>query len=111
MPVYFITGKLGSGKSLVAVGRIYDYLSKGSRVATNMDIYTENLQKTNADIDLLRLPDMPTFDHLEQLGFGRDPKSDFDESKNGLIVLDECGIYLNSRSVSSEKIDRQKFVK
>ncbi|EBN6690252.1 zonular occludens toxin, partial [Salmonella enterica] len=34
MPVYFVTGKLGSGKTLVAVGKIRDYLVAGRRVAT-----------------------------------------------------------------------------
>ncbi|MFK4136821.1 zonular occludens toxin domain-containing protein, partial [Pseudomonas luteola] len=37
MAVYFVTGKLGSGKSLVAVGKIRDYMIAGRRVATNLD--------------------------------------------------------------------------
>ena len=37
MAVYFITGKLGSGKSIAAVGKIRDYLNEGRAVATNLD--------------------------------------------------------------------------
>jgi hypothetical protein len=38
MPVWFVTGKLGAGKTLVAIGKIHDYLIAGRRVATNIDI-------------------------------------------------------------------------
>ena len=38
MAVYAVTGKLGSGKSLVSVSRISDALIKNLKVATNLDI-------------------------------------------------------------------------
>ena len=34
MPIYIITGRLGSGKSLATVGRIRDLLAEGRAVAT-----------------------------------------------------------------------------
>ncbi|SEE79563.1 zonular occludens toxin domain-containing protein [Pseudomonas anguilliseptica] len=58
MAVYFVTGKLGSGKSLVAVGKIRDYLSEGRRVATNLDLWLDEMF-TYHDQPAIRLPDKP----------------------------------------------------
>ncbi len=38
MAVYFVTGKLGSGKTLVAVGRMREYLVKDSRIAAYSEV-------------------------------------------------------------------------
>jgi len=96
MTVYFITGKLGGGKSLCAVGRIRDYLNKGSIVATNLNISVEKLLPTSVENAVIyRIPDKPSLRDLEAIGVGN---SDYDESKNGLLVLDECGTWFNSRS-------------
>lgn len=94
MAVYAITGKLGSGKSLVSVGRILDYLAKGRPVATNLDLYLENYFGKCSRITHMRLPDVPTVEDLNRIGKGNDS---LDESKNGLLVLDECGVFFNSR--------------
>lgn len=94
MPTYAITGKLGSGKSLVSVGRIQDYLRKGRKVATNLDLQLDKLLHKRSNMGYTRLPDFPTVDDFNALGRGNDTK---DESKNGLIVLDECGVFFNSR--------------
>lgn len=96
MAVWFVTGKLGSGKSLVAVGKIRDYLRRGAKVATNLDIrlapmFGENAKKAC----LYRVPDKPGIEDLEAIGVGN---ATYDESKNGLLVLDECGTWFNSRT-------------
>lgn len=99
MAVYFVTGKLGSGKSLVAVGKIRDYMIAGRRVATNLDIFTDAIF-TNNKSTLTRLPDKPRAEDLHALGKGYENeagKRGVDESRYGLIVLDECGTWLNSR--------------
>ena len=98
MTVYFVTGKLGSGKSLVAVGKIRDYMIAGRRVATNLDIYPDAVF-TNSKSHVVRLPDKPRIEDMNALGNGYecDDPRDNDESKYGLIVLDECGTWLNSR--------------
>jgi hypothetical protein len=96
MTVYFITGKLGAGKSLVSVGRMKDKFLKGLPVATNLDIKLHNMlgrHKKNAK--LYRLPDKPTYEDLKVIGVGN---KSYDEEKNGLLVLDECGTWFNSRS-------------
>lgn len=106
MTVYFITGKLGGGKSLCAVGRIRDYLNKGSVVATNLNIKIENLLPTSAKNSVVyRIPDKPCLRDLEAIGIGN---SSYDESKNGLLVLDECGTWFNSRSWADK--DRQDII-
>ena len=95
MAVYIVTGKLGSGKTLCSVGRIKEYLSRGSRVATNLDIDMCGLaDKPWSKLTVTRLPDHPTADHLDSIGSGNET---YDEEKNGLIVLDECGTWLNTR--------------
>ncbi|EIZ7053106.1 hypothetical protein MPC41_004474, partial [Salmonella enterica] len=43
MAVYVVTGKLGSGKTLVSVSRIQERLAKGCPVATNLDLKLHNM--------------------------------------------------------------------
>jgi len=96
MAVYFITGKLGAGKSLASVGRIFDYLSRGRPVATNLDIFPYNYYSHfKKELNLIRIPDKPQVQDLESLGSGN---TSYDEEKNGLLVLDECGTWFNSRN-------------
>lgn len=96
MAVYFVTGKLGSGKSLVAVGRIKDYLLAGKPVATNLDLYLDKMLSSNCkSARVIRLPDKPTIADLEMLGNASVTKR---EEDNGLIVLDELGTWFNSRT-------------
>lgn len=96
MAVYFVTGKLGAGKTLCAVGRIRDYLAHGRPVATNLDLNLSNLLHPFAKTPrLFRVPDKPKVEDLELIGSGN---TTYDESKNGLLVLDECGTWFNARS-------------
>lgn len=96
MVAYVVTGKLGAGKTLVAVGKIKDKLSRGCKVATNLDIHLHKLVGEKArNVRLYRIPDKPTLPDLESIGKGNDS---YDEDKNGLLVLDECGTWFNSRS-------------
>jgi len=105
MAVYFITGKLGSGKTLVTIGKIKEYLMAGKKVATNLDLNIEKLAKRNSKATFYRLPDKPRIEDLEVIGEGSD---NVDESTFGLIVLDECGTWLNTRSYRDKS--RQQFI-
>ena len=109
MAVYFVTGKLGSGKSLACVDKIRDYLSAGRKVATNLDLYLDGMF-TYHDKSATRLPDKPRASDMEALGYGYDHEDDRhnDESQYGLIVLDECGTWLNSREWNDK--DRRKLI-
>lgn len=96
MAFYIVTGRLGAGKTLVSVSRIQKALASGLRVATNLDIYPEHmLPVSKRDSTLQRLPDLPEVEDLEALGMGSDVVAD--ESKFGLIVLDECAAFFNAR--------------
>lgn len=109
MAIYLVSGKLGSGKTLSAVGRIRDALLAGRRVATNLDLRLEHMLPPYAGrprpakggggfrqpVNAIRLPDKPTVDHLEAIGCGNES---MDEDQNGLIVLDELASWLNSRT-------------
>lgn len=95
MSSYFITGKLGSGKSLVAVGRMFDYLRRGCMVATNIDIMLDGYLNPQSKKSVIRIPDKPTIEDFDVLGFAN---TGYDEDKNGLLVLDELGSWFNARS-------------
>jgi len=95
MAVYFITGKLGCGKTLCTVGKIRDYLEQGRRVATNLDINLAALSKPDSMVSITRVPDKPMLYDLEAIGLGCVEE---DESKYGLLVLDELGTWFNSRN-------------
>lgn len=98
MSVYIVTGKLGNGKTLVTVGRIRDAIRAGCRIATNLDINLKAMfGRQGRNINLMRIPDKPNIDDLKSIGKGYDG-ADYDESKFGLLVLDECGTWFNSRN-------------
>jgi len=117
MSVYVLTGKLGNGKTLSAVGRIQTYLKQGRRIATNLDLFMEHYPEAKCrNARVIRLPDKPSIDDMMMIGRGdtgwcADPqlkrfgvtspdiaKQSYDESKFGLLVLDECGTWFNSRN-------------
>jgi len=105
--VYILTGKLGGGKTLCAVHKINEALREGRRVATNLDLHLRRLPSVGRDnrrARVVRLPDRPTSSDIDSLGYGvsgvrndAEAKSAYDETKFGLLVLDECGTWLNAR--------------
>ena len=95
MPVYSVEGKLGTGKTKFCVWRAQQALLDGRRVASNVDLQLDRLtprRKTS----YVRLPDKPRAFDLEAAGHGN-PDS-YDEDKNGVMILDELGTWLNARS-------------
>lgn len=116
----FITGKLGSGKTLVAVGKAAEYLHRGSMVATNVDFYPENFANPrNRDVCIFRLPDHPRASDLVALGVGNPtlergpdgnyrPGTNYDASKNSLLLLDELAQFMNARAWNDK--DRKALI-
>jgi len=96
MADYAITGKKGTGKSKLCVRIIRDALRSGRRVATNLDLKLEYLLPPNSRATVIRIPDKPTAADLFAIGHGN-PDS-YDEEKNGILVLDELGTWLNTRN-------------
>lgn len=95
MPVYSVEGKLGTGKTKFCVWRAQDALQHGIKVASNVDIKPEVLFPY-APRTYIRLPDKPTDFDLDALGHGN--PDTYDEDRNGVLILDELGTWLNSRS-------------
>lgn len=100
MPTYSVEGKLGTGKTKFAVWRAQNALLEGRRVASNVELKIELLcphKRTN----YVRIPDKPTAFDLDAMGHGN-PDS-YDEDRNGVLILDELGTWLNSRSFQDKE--------
>lgn len=95
MSGYFVTGKFRNGKSLVSVARMFEYLGRGCKVATNLDIFLDAYLRPSSKKSVIRIPDKPSLADLEFIGLGNITN---DETKNGLLVLDELGSWFNSRN-------------
>jgi hypothetical protein len=93
--VYAVQGKLGTGKSKFCVWMAKQAIYDGRRVAGNLDIRPEKLNPSKPG-RYQRVPDKPTASDLDALGHGN-PDS-YDESRNGVLILDELGTWLNARS-------------
>jgi hypothetical protein len=100
MAVYLVQGKLGTGKSKFCVWMAKQALYYGRRVAGNLDLHLQVLSPT-APRGYVRLPDKPTAFDLDAMGHGN-PDS-YDEGRNGLLILDELGTWLNSRSFQDKQ--------
>jgi hypothetical protein len=96
MAVYIVQGKLGTGKGKYVVQKMREALLAGKRVATNVDLWLENLLPESSRSSVVRVPDKPTASDLDAAGHGN-PDS-MDEEKNGILVLDELGSWLNTRA-------------
>jgi len=110
MAVYFITGKLGNGKTLAGVYQIQRHLRLGLPVATNIDINVCKMVGNDKKNTLVyRLKDKPTVHDLACIGDAyKDPNQKYDESKFGALVFDECATWFNSRTWNDS--DRQDLI-
>jgi hypothetical protein len=99
MPVFAVEGKLGTGKTKFAVWRAQQALREGRRVASNVDLRLDHLVP-NLPASYVRIPDKPSAWDLEAIGHGN-PES-YDEDRNGVLILDELGTWLNSRSFADK---------
>lgn len=70
-------------------------MQEGRRVASNVDLRLEHFSKDQR-ARYVRLPDKPSASDLEAMDHGN-PES-YDEDRNGVLILDELGTWLNSRS-------------
>ena len=100
MPVFSVEGKLGTGKTKFCVWRAQEAITAGRRVASNVDIAAHLLNPSKPG-KIIRVPDKPTSADLIAMGHGN-PES-YDEEKNGVLILDELGTWLNSRSFQDKE--------
>jgi len=101
MSDYALTGKKGTGKSKHAIIIMRDrFLSKGLKVATNLDVNLSPMFGPFSKRTYVRLPDKPSAFDLEAAGHGN-PDS-YNEDLNGGLFLDEMGTWLNARTFSDK---------
>ncbi len=72
-------------------------MKQGRPVATNLDLFLDNLLPPNNQAIAYRLPDHPRYEDLAILPPAYDPTYK-GEDKNGLLILDELALWLNSRA-------------
>lgn len=96
MAIYSVEGKLGTGKTKFCVWRAQIAIRDGLRVASNVDLNLGELVPEIPGATYMRIPDKPTAFDLDLIGHGN-PDS-YDEEKNGMLILDELGSWLNTRS-------------
>jgi len=96
MTDFAVTGKKRSGKGLFCAGLIRDALRDGRKVATNMDIFMDDILTPWNKSNFIRLPDTPTADDMNAIGIGYEGEA-INEEQNGIIVLDECSKFFNAR--------------
>lgn len=113
------TGKRGAGKTLGALYWVREYLNAGRVVATNLDLYLENLVHASNRTCCYRLPDWPSADNLRSLPLGNKKlfineqglikqKPGFSEDENGLLLLDEVVTFLGAREWQGKQ--RQEII-
>lgn len=98
MPNSLIVGKLGTGKSLCAVGRIQQTLAEGRPVATNLNLNMDILCNSQNKSTVTRLPDKPRVIDFQMLGHAYPASEPYDEKRFGDLYLDELGSWFNTRN-------------
>jgi hypothetical protein len=98
--VYSVEGKLGTGKTKFAVWRAQMALREGRRVASNVDLRLDKLLP-NQPCSYVRIPDKPTSFDLDAMGPGA--AGGYDEDQFGVLILDELGTWMNSRSFQDKE--------
>ena len=101
MTDFAVTGKKRTGKGLFCVGMMREKLAAGCRVVTNMDIFMDQLVGPWNTSTIIRLPDCPTVADMEAIGRGYE--GDYDDERNGIIVLDEASKYFNTRQFGDKE--------
>lgn len=102
MTDFAFTGKKGTGKSKNAVRVARDtYFLEGRSVATNLDIFLEPMFGVQSKITYVRIPDKPT--EFDLLAVGHGNNNSYDEDKNGAMILDELGTWMNTRTFADKQ--------
>jgi hypothetical protein len=101
MTVSILYGQPGTGKTTAATQKAIDYAVQGRRVYANYPIdfapITRRAKTNLSKASCWVIPDRPTREDLEQLKGGET------EEKSALLIIDEAGMWLNTRAWSSDK--------
>jgi len=103
--IHLLYGQPGTGKSTLATGICHEYASAGKKVATNYHVDFAPLSHrpdgVMASAFCTVIPDRPSIDDLMALGSGWHDGEFGREDRSGLLVVDESGPWLNSRTWSA----------
>jgi hypothetical protein len=91
---FAITGEEGSGKSIISVAKIYEYLIRNRKVISNFDLYLDKLLPYWSKSTYIRVPDFPSAHDLWSCG---EATQSANESEFGLVALDEIAVAANAR--------------
>lgn len=101
-----LTGKRGEGKTLIATMIAKRYLAQNRIIATNINFNLDKLASPLNKTHIIRLPDAPRSSDLYALPVANDS---YDESKNGLLLLDEASGFLNSHDWRDADTKKSRF--
>lgn len=110
--ITLLYGQPGTGKTTLGTSIAIDYASQGRKVAANFHIDLAPASHSEKS-PLSRqwctvLPDRPTFEQLKSVGFGWHESEKGREDRAGLLLIDESGPWLNSRTWNDK--DRQQII-
>lgn len=101
MTDYAYVGKKGTGKSKHAVITMRErYFLRGRAVASNLDIDLKAMFGIRSKISYIRIPDKPS--EIDLIAAGHGNPDSYDEEKNGALVLDELGTWMNTRTFADK---------
>lgn len=100
MATFAVHGKMGTGKSKFATWTMREAARGGRRIACNFPLFLEHFLPGGHRVSYTRLPDRPNVNDLLALGNGN-PDS-YNEENNGVLVLDELAVWLNSRTFQDD---------
>lgn len=102
MSVFVVYGQPGTGKTTAATAKAIEFAIQGRKVYANYPIdfapITQRRSTNLSKASVWVIPDRPTRDDLEMLEGGTES-----EDKCALLIIDEAGMWLNTRAWSSDK--------
>lgn len=106
---FAVTGPQGSGKSLICTRIARDFLLDGKLLVTNLNFYLDKLLPYWSKSVYIRVSDYPNVADLWSIGNATDSA---DESKFGLLIIDEIAVIANARDwKAKDRVDLISYLR